>query len=75
MTPVKFSVVETRYSHDNSPCGDYRESLNAAINYAIGENSRILRKCGYKFEYITDYFDVNDPLYSMQKIPVVLIQR
>src|SRR5688572_1323487 len=59
---VKFGIADTLYKEDNTPCGNYKEAITAAINYAIGENSKKLNACGYKLDYIPYYFDIEDAL-------------
>jgi len=40
LIPVKFGIADTLYKEDDTPCGNYKETIAAAINYGIGENSK-----------------------------------
>lgn len=59
---VKFGIADTLYKEDDTPCGNYKESITAAINYGIGESSKKLINCGYKLDYIPYYFNIEDAL-------------
>jgi hypothetical protein len=63
---VKFGVVRSVFKENNVLAANDNDFTEAAINYAIGENSKKLASCGYKLDYVPYFFDQADILSAKE---------
>jgi hypothetical protein len=64
--PIKFGVITPNYKEDNLHGEQEKDFGEAALNYAIGESSNTLHKCGYQLSYLTYYIDNTDSLSAKE---------